>query len=147
MKNIHNLENLIIEYELKYRGSELKALKISELYDLSKKKSDGSDRPGWPDTYPNADYPGVYVFFNKDKEVLYVGKASFNNTLGSRISSYIRWDKAEDGCEMYHSWQQMPTYLKTIGIAVAQSFEAPAIEEFLIKMLEPIENKVGINRN
>ena len=147
MKTLQDLKNLIFEYESKYRGPKLEPLKISELYDLSKKKSDQQDSNSWPKKYPNADYPGVYVFLNKNKEILYIGKASFNNTLGSRISSYIRWDKSKDGCEMYHEWKQVPFYLATIRVEVTKSFEAPAIEEFLIKALEPIENKVGINKN
>jgi hypothetical protein len=41
----------------------------------------------WPATYPHAGRAGVYLIFDAEGRVLYVGKASMGNDIGSRLGS------------------------------------------------------------
>ncbi len=70
-------------------------------------------------------------------QLLYVGKSA---TLGYRLSSYFRWSAGKGSpCRIVHNaWKMRPTFIATI--AVAESFEAAALEEYLIARVHPEEN-------
>jgi hypothetical protein len=114
------------------------ALQLSALYDLFPHSL--SDL-GWPAMWPGADDCGVYVFMDATQEVLYVGKASMSNSIGSRLGGYFRY--AEDGksCRVRHDWTLR--YVAVISVPPQLSFEAAALEEFLIREVSPRHNTLG----
>lgn len=88
-------------------------------------------------SYPNSSKPGVYIFTDENNNILYVGKAS--SGLGQRLGNeYI--DKY---CNIKGSKILGAKKLFTIAVCEEFSFLAPAIEEFLIKELDPPINKTG----
>jgi hypothetical protein len=73
--------------------------------------------------------PGCYVIYKDDGSVMYIGKASLDATIGSRLASHERskhqkWDRA--------AYVQM--------ITVDQPFEAPSLEEYLLSRLPTMLN-------
>jgi hypothetical protein len=123
------------EYSDTYRHPDRDPLEISDEYDLF--PSIGTDDPacsGWPDTYPKANRQGVYLISDKDRKLLYVGKASLGNTLGARLSSYFSYDADGKSCKIIHksNWSEDPRFLITVVVPSEAAFEAPSLEEFLI---------------
>ncbi len=136
MSDAERISELVGTYEREYRNPERAKrypFVTNRLYDLPKE---------WKTTsFPDADGPGVYVFYDEDEKLSYVGKASWSNTLGNRIASYFK-SHPEQGIvpRSGHSWKRMPRYVQTIS--VQQHFEAPSLEEFLISELEPVDNSL-----
>ena len=111
---------------------------LSELYDLVLDWKVNKE-------FPFARERGCYVFYSEKYEMLYIGKASQRNSLGSRIASYFRWDLCHTIIEPRHSgWTSAPRYVQTIR--THKSFEAPSLEEFLIIELDPVDNTSGLPR-
>ena len=130
MASFIDLKSAISELNDNFRRPGLPALEFSlPLYDL---KSD------WTKTYPNADGPGVYVLLDGNQVVVYVGKASFSATIGSRLGNHIVRDSNGEPCVSNPAWESAHIrYISTIGLPIVHAFEAPAIEEFLITRLQP----------
>ncbi len=102
----------------------------------------------WQSTsFPNAEKPGCYAFFDDCGTLLYIGKASCGSTIGRRAATYFKWgiDKPEElgrtGCAY---WTGIPTVLHTIP--VEEAHQAPSLEEYLIEHLHPPENRTGRSR-
>jgi len=103
--------------------------------------------PGCDDGSWNA---GVYFILNAKSEVIYVGKASNNNSIGRRLDGYFKkqpndktqWQLSAGDGQKFKDLD--PT---SIAVLVIKDYEfawlAPAIEEFLIKKLNPPANTVG----
>ncbi|MGD9852470.1 MAG: GIY-YIG nuclease family protein [Nitrospirales bacterium] len=145
MVPLKDLKEKIALFQSKFRNSNLPHFKISGLYDLcpqlprtNLEKIEGA----WPDQWPNSDQPGVYLILNEKLELLYVGKASMRNVMGVRLSSYFN-GSAKGPCKICPGWQGEPRYLFTIGMPKETSFEAAALEEYLIRELSPPENVRG----
>jgi len=139
--------NEIRYYDQNFRHPSMPRLTPSGVYSLfPKKANDSAETPyQWPDPWPYADKPGVYCIFGLDMELLYVGKASMNNNVGYRLGSYFKY--TEDGtkrCHIIHSgWSSKPGFVAIIPVDNDTSFEAAALEEYLIKKLRPTENIRG----
>ena len=131
MKGLEKLKAVIDDFNKNYPRPSLPELKISDIYDLD---------TDWTNSYPNASLPGIYVFFDRDGELLYIGKVSRKNVLGKRLSAYFGHDD-EGGWKLHkpHEWEPygFPKYICTIPLPADHSFEAPAIEEYLIAKLNP----------
>lgn len=102
---------------------------LTELRDISKE-----DHASWPSN----ESPGVYIFLDSNKNITYIGKASFTNCIGGRLNSRFdtKWNPKKpesEGCN----------YITTIALPKDLSFEAPAIEEYLLKVLATRSNSVG----
>lgn len=88
-------------------------------------------------SFPNSSKPGVYIFTDENDNILYVGKAS--SGLGQRLGNgYI-----DRYCNIKDSKISGAKKLFTIAVSEKFSFLAPAIEEFLIKELNPPINKIS----
>ncbi len=131
MKGLEELRAALDQFNKKYPRPNMPELKVSDLYDLDK---------DWAKSYPNATLPGIYVFFDKNKNLLYIGKVSRKNVLGQRLSTYFGHDD-KNGWKLHepHEWESYgyPRYIVTIPLPADRSFEAPAIEEYLIAKLNP----------
>lgn len=142
MKSLHNV---LDRYCNKYRRADFPTLKISGLYDLFP----DSEHPGlrtqfsWPDSWPGAGKAGVYFFFDSELTLLYIGKASMGNSLGGRLSSFCGFGPNRKCSMKDDGWKGNPRFVAVISVADHLKFEAPALEEFLIGELQPIDNTIG----
>jgi hypothetical protein len=131
------------EYQEKYRRPGLPALELRGMYALFPEEGSADFvESGWNDQYPNADRKGVYLIFGKTGRLLYVGKASMGASIGGRLGTYFAGKKE---CRLISTdWTERPTYVATIAVPEGMSFEAPALEEYLIKCLNPCDNSLGL---
>lgn len=118
---------------------------MSGLYALFPKQSKSAAiklAGSWPALWPDVDSAGVYLLFDTNFNLLYVGKTSLRQTFGSRFYDWFRRDKHTGGCRVIGEWsRKTPAYVATI--AVQLPFEAPSLEEYLIHELRPSDNSVG----
>ena len=130
------------EYQEKYRRPGLPALELSGVYALFPEEGLADFvESRWNDPYPNADRKGVYLIFGNTGLLLYIGRASMGTTIGGRLGTYFA-GKTE--CRLLSTdWTERPTYLATIAVPPGLSFEAPALEEYLIRSLNPCDNNLG----
>jgi hypothetical protein len=126
------------EYHRDWRHPDLSPPSVSEVYSLF------PDQPSalnhyyrWPDAWPQGDWPGVYLIYSEEFRLTYIGKSTL---LGARLSNYFRYVSGQkSACRIVHSgWRKRPAFVVTV--AVKNSFEAPSLEEFLIPLLNPLEN-------
>jgi len=123
-----NLESAITEFNNNHQRPH-GDISLTELRDISKE-----EHASWPSN----ESPGVYIFLDSSKNITYIGKASFNNCIGGRLNSRFntKWTPKKpesEGC----------VYITTIALPKELAFEAPAIEEYLLKKLTTRSNKVG----
>lgn len=134
-------------YCTRLRGPDMPKLKMSGLYNLYPTSDDTECEYRWPDDWPFVESPGVYFVFDADMQVLYIGKASMNSCFGARLSTYFR-SGADKECVVKNSesWKGDPHFVAVIPMEKKYRFEAPALEEYLITKLKPIDNKEGTGR-
>ncbi|MGI4769880.1 MAG: hypothetical protein ACRYGP_33030, partial [Janthinobacterium lividum] len=84
---------------------------------------------------PESARPGCYVYFDAAGQILYVGKASMGASLGSRMA-------AHDHAEPRAWWRDAADFV--VLVTVAEPFEAPSLEEYLIDVLGPPGNVLGL---
>jgi len=128
ISTICDLELAVEVFNLKHRRPH-GDISLSNLLDISL-----NTRASWPSN----ESAGVYVFLDSNKNITYIGKASFGNCIGGRLNSRFdtRWNPKKpqsEGCK----------YITTIALPDEAAFEASAIEEFLLKHLNTRSNKVG----
>lgn len=145
MSDLSDFYVALDEYRNDFRRSDLRDLKVAGLYDLFPERElvATERRFNWPESWPNSDMAGIYVFLATDLEILYIGKTSMNSFLGARLATYCGY--AEDNtCRLKHTgWTVEPRYVLTVGVPDDMPFEAPALEECLISKLKPLDNKSG----
>jgi hypothetical protein len=94
------------------------------------------------DAIPHTDSPGVYLIFDQDQELLYIGKAE--RPLGLEV-----WSKFKRGDGDRVVWatggpdQDQPEFIATIAIDHEHRYLAPALEGLLIRTLQPRQNSMG----
>ncbi len=130
-------------YRANFRGPKMPPLELSNFYDLFP----GTDEAECEDRWPNVYSPGVYLIFDVNKRVIYIGKASMNSWFGARLGTYFKLGP-DKSCVVLDAdkWNGDPRFVAVIPMQEDFRFEAPALEEFLITKLQPIDNKVGITR-
>ncbi len=130
MSSVTDVERCLAEMNQKYPRPGLEPLAISRRCNVL----DVTDQ--WPD----AEKPGVYVFFSESGDVEYVGKTSCSQHLGRRIRHYF------DAVGVPKNWQsERSTNFVVVALPREHAFEAGAIEEFLIQGLNPPRNKNGLS--
>ena len=130
MSDLVSLKSTVCEYCARYH---IMKFEVSEAYDLE---------ASWKSTsFPNADRPGCYTFFDAAGTLLYIGKASCGSTIGIRADTYFKW--RDDRLEPTGSsgWTGTANVLHTIP--VHEAHQAPSLEEYLIEKLNPPENRTG----
>lgn len=113
----------VVEY-CSYRRSDLPEFKV-HVYDIN----------SWGGTEVSYK-PGCYGFYCAAWDLLYVGKASLSASVGSRCYAHLRHPRP--------SWLPVPAFV--LIVEVSEAFEAPSLEEFLIRELQPKFNDRGIRR-
>lgn len=131
MASTPEFENLIIEYEHQYLNHLQPTFKIGECINIRV----GGVHHGWRD-FKNK--PGVYAFYDRDRQLIYVGHAT---NLNKQTGSYFR--RAEDGrvVATVHHWVREPVFLQMV--AVEKRVERASLEAFLIAKLNPLLNQQG----
>lgn len=138
MGELEKFTKAVKDYELTHLNRKKPKFKFSDLYDLELDWKSNSK-------YPFAKKTGIYAIFDKDEELLYIGKASNQSSIGARLSTYFENDE-EGKChpvDSKESWGGNPRII--ISVSVNEPFEAPSLEEFLISELQPKSNSVGRN--
>ena len=145
MSDLERVRTFVSEYHAHYRNPSLSSLEVSGLYCVSPDAAERSEASSaWPETWPYAWYPGVYLIFDSNVSLLYVGKASFGAGVGHRLSAHFCFESdGSRACKVRGSWSARPAFLATIP--VEEPFEAPSLEEYLIGKLQPPDNRRGIN--
>lgn len=104
--------------------------------------------------WPRADYVGVYCILGANNELLYVGKASANGSIGRRLSTYFKTsaeDKRKWVISAGHQWpadHPQPHSVAAIGIDKITvgpkppkwAWIVPSLEEYLITRFSPPAN-------
>lgn len=143
MATLQDVKNAIHDYLKMQRG--LGALNVSDYYALfpDSAREDIPISGRWnSDPYPYQDRRGVYLIFDEDLDLMYIGKTDSN--FGSRLYNYF---KGTGSCRVVHSgWSKTPYYVITIPIEKSRShIVSPlALEEYLIDRLQPYDNIIGI---
>jgi hypothetical protein len=83
---------------------------------------------------PESAQPGCYMYYSQEDEALYVGKASLDASIGSRLA-------AHDRRKPRVPWREKAASL--LLIVTPNEFEASSLEEYLIDKLHPSGNKLG----
>ena len=98
----------------------------------------------WPKDYPNIRSAGVYIFLDKESNLLYIGKTSCNNTFGYRLTAYFNYGpRPERKCKIKNDYYSDVRKILLIPLPKDHIFEAGAIEEYLIEKLNPKLNVIG----
>jgi len=114
------------EYHDGYRHPRLLPLKMIELHTLTS---------WWK--IPESRRPGCYAIFSEAGLLMYIGKASNGAYVGGRLAAHLRKLRAE--------WIPLaPGHVQIVE--VDEAFEAPSLEEFLIRELQPPLNDRGRRR-
>lgn len=144
---LENLLSAVRSYGQNYRNPRMHPFDVAEPYDMSPERDRASVicSAQWPEIWPHAGRAGIYAFLNEGLEVIYVGKASLRNSLGARISSYCGYGTHRE-CRFYGEWKNLPRYVLVVAVPDETRFEAPALEEYLIRELQPSDNSTGIER-
>lgn len=132
-------------YISNFRRVELPPLVISGVYDLYPTSARGTVACEyvWPDTWPNSERAGVYAFFDEGADLMYVGKCSMNSFLGARLGAYFGYGDERQCILKGGPWGRNPRFVMTVGVPDTMTWEAPALEEFLIQQLNPPLNRHG----
>jgi len=130
------------EYQEQYRRPGLPPLELKGMYALFPEEGLADFvESRWNEPYPNADRKGVYLIFGRTGVLLYVGKASMGASIGGRLGTYFAGKKE---CRLvFTDWTERPTYIATIAVPQGMGFEASALEEYLIRSLQPCDNNLG----
>ncbi|MEZ8493868.1 hypothetical protein AB6C81_16645 [Vibrio splendidus] len=137
MANFQKLQLALDEFNREFPRPNMAMLALSEEYNILK---------DFRNSYPGASYPGVYAIFDVSGELLRLGKASCNSTIGARLSTYFRWHDVDYIGVNKHEGYENAKIIRTIKIPNERAFEAPALEEFLIRKLSPKFNTLGCTK-
>lgn len=144
--DIDRIEKAVEEYAASYRRADLPQMEVSRPYALFPDEEEPQLEVAWrwPEPWPNGLSRGVYFVLARGGGLLYVGKASIKATIGSRLAHWFQTEKATQACKVVHpGWTDKPMYVATLAVADDMSFEAPALEEYLIQKLSPPDNVRG----
>jgi hypothetical protein len=134
----------VSEFTSRHRHSDFPPLEASGPFDLfpSLPLPAGITPQGrWTDPqWPFAERAGVYLIYSESFELLYIGKSSMNQCLGKRLWRHFGGGEI---CAPKDAWPQAPRFVVNIAVPEEMPFEAPALEEYLIKKLQPSLNTVG----
>lgn len=136
------LEDALSTYKAEFRKPELADWELGELLALFPKELIGGATKTWTDPWPLGDRAGVYFVFGREMNLLYVGKASMNSCLGARLSSWF-CGSCESNCKVQGTWTERPYFVQCLAMPPGLTFEAPALEEWLIGRLNPPDNTAG----
>lgn len=143
MEPLSKVSAAIADFSSKYRAPGLPHIEISKPVDLfpdAPQKIELGAHTTWKDSWPFATRPGVYIIYSSSLDLIYIGKTSMNRCIGKRLYEYFG-----DGPECIIKKEKLCKARVVVIAAVPKDmpFEAPALEEYLIKKLQPPQNDLG----
>ncbi len=98
----------------------------------------------WNETWPSNGQAGVYAFLDGAGALVYIGKSSMKSSVSARLNAYASYGP-DKSCKLKHDgWIDQPRYEFIIGVPRTTSFEAAALEEFLIREIPTSDNVNGV---
>lgn len=95
----------------------------------------------WPAKFPNTGKPMVYLVFDADMSLLYIGMTTSTHPTRTRLGDYFGYISGRrSSClikPMSPPWKARPYYVRTIPLSAN---EVPLLEAYLIRELNPPEN-------
>jgi hypothetical protein len=143
---LEDLTDKVDEYCAKYRHPDLEAFTLGPLYDLFPGQAGGKLHADlkWNETWPSNGQAGVYAFLDGSGSLVYIGKSSMKSSVSARLNAYTSYGP-EKSCKLKHDgWIVQPRYVFIIGVPRTTSFEAAALEEFLIREIPTSDNVNGV---
>ena len=131
------------EYASRYRRADLPPFDVGQPLDLYPSRPHSANfipQLTWEHPWPFADRAGVYLLYDDALDLFYIGKVSMNRCLGQRLYEYFGGGEI---CIPKIDWLQPARYVIIIAMSPELPFEAPALEEFLIRKLQPRINGTG----
>lgn len=128
-------------YLTNYRKEGLPQLEISKPLDILSHKPQKHDfdiELTWKDPWPHANRAGVYLVYDENAELIYIGTAT---VIGNRLYTYFGGGSE---CVYREQWGTPPRYIRIIAVPAEMPFEAQALEAFLIARLKPKHNTRGV---
>ncbi|RQW71178.1 GIY-YIG nuclease family protein [Halomonas sp. YLB-10] len=142
-----DLKAKVDEYCSCYRHPKMGDLSSGPLYDLFPEREGGALKAKccWNDTWPSNGKAGIYAFLDDDGRVVYIGKSSMKSSVSARLNSYCQYGQNKK-CKLKHDhWKVQPRYVWIVGVPNETSFEAAALEEFLIREIVTSCNVNGVS--
>lgn len=139
------VEQALEAYKTTFRRPGLAEWDRGELLALFPDLLIGNATKTWRDSWPFGDRAGVYFVFGREMKLLYIGKASMNSCMGARLSSWF-WGDCDSECKVQGKWSEGPFFVQTLAMPAGLEFEAPALEEYLIREINPPDNTAGRKR-
>ena len=128
-------------YQSRFRHPALDRFDVAPLYALFP-EPDWPRESGWLGAYPYPTRAGVYLIFDKDKNLLYVGKADGESGIGGRLSAHFHYGPNRE-CSIVGESLRLAAFVLVVAVSEESWFEACSLEAFLISRLAPAVNKMG----
>ncbi|WP_288367880.1 hypothetical protein [uncultured Marinobacter sp.] len=143
---LEDLKDIVAEYCANYRHPDLEDFTLGPLYDLFPGQAGGMLHAElkWNETWPSNGQAGVYAFLDGAGALVYIGKSSMKSSVSARLNAYASYGP-DKSCKLKHDgWIDQPRYEFIIGVPRTTSFEAAALEEFLIREIPTSDNVNGV---
>ncbi|GGX73787.1 hypothetical protein [Saccharospirillum salsuginis] len=143
---LNDLKAKVAEYCSRYRHPGMDMFSSGPLYDLFPERDDGvlKAEHRWNDTWPSNGKAGIYTFLDVHGRVIYIGKSSMKSSVSVRLSSYCQYGPDKKCVLKHDQWTVQPRYVWIVGVPKETSFEAAALEEFLIREITTTDNRNGV---
>lgn len=129
------------DYATRFRRDDVGKLDIGPALDLFPEEPSPEKFTAeaiWKDLWPYAERAGVYLIYDQDFKLLYVGKAwRFGNRLAQHFGSN------PSHCMLLKKFSSRPRYVINVAVPSDMAFEAAALEAFLVYGLKPEDNIHG----
>ena len=143
MPSLEDLRSKLAEFNQKYPRPSMDKdpPHVSEAFRLPEDWEQDRDYPE-----EAAGKPGIYLFFAENDRLEYIGKASARNNLGTRLGDYLSGKRVAPKWRpgvLAKGFGPHITSIRFIVLEASRYFEVPAIEEYLIRELQPPLNRQG----
>ena len=133
--------DFLSDYATRFRRDDVGKLEVGPVLDLFPEEPSPKGftaSKNWYAPWPHKDRAGVYLIYDQDFKLLYVGMAGI---FDRRLSQHFGSD--HDHCTLFENWSNRPRYVINVAVPSDMAFEAAALEAFLIYGLKPSDNIHG----
>ncbi|MBA4149329.1 MAG: GIY-YIG nuclease family protein [Verrucomicrobia bacterium] len=128
------------DYMRRYRRDDVPCLEVSPPVDLYPSRPVPPNITPIGTNWPQNERAGVYFLYTDLLDLLYIGKSSMNQCFGRRLTAHFGSGSV---CIPKDERLQSARFVVTIAVPESMPFEAPMLEEFLIRKLQPLVNGLG----
>jgi len=130
--NLDDLKKSIDAFNRRFKGPEIAELKLTEPYDIVRDH---------PMKWPSAESKGVYCLLDDERNLLYIGKASWKSYIGNRLGAHLTSDSKKPWTSI-DAKSKGARFIVTVPLADEHAFMASALEEWLVTELKPERNVI-----